>query len=233
MSTRHRVAMLGTGLIGDFYTMTLHGQRGRDRVEVVYSRSEERGAAFRERWGVPASTTSLEEAVRHPEVDTVVVGLPNHMHEEAVRAAAAAGKAVLVTKPLARNAEEAGAHPGGRGAGRGVRGLPRGPGVHAQDAQGAGLGPVRGGRRRALGAEPGDAPGAAQRLVLGRRAGRRWRHRRPRLPLHRDRAVVRGQGEPPGRGDVLDGHPGPSDRGRGQRDRADPLRERRRRASSR
>jgi predicted dehydrogenase len=108
MSTAHRVAMLGTGLIGDFYTMTLHGQRGRDRVEVVYSRSEERGAAFRERWGVPASTTILEEAVRHPEVDTVVVGLPNHMHEEAVAAAAAAGKAVLVTKPLARSAEEAG-----------------------------------------------------------------------------------------------------------------------------
>jgi predicted dehydrogenase len=107
MSRAHRVAMLGTGLIGDFYTMTLHGQRGRDRVEVVYSRSEERGAAFRERWGVPVSTTSVEEAVGHPEVDTVVVGLPNHMHEEAVAAAAGAGKAVLVTKPLARSAEEA------------------------------------------------------------------------------------------------------------------------------
>ncbi len=107
MSNGHRVAMLGTGLIGDFYTMTLHGQRGRDRVQVVYSRSEERGAAFRERWGVPESTTSIEEAVGHPEVDTVVVGLPNHMHEQAVRAAADAGKAVLVTKPLARSAEEA------------------------------------------------------------------------------------------------------------------------------
>ena len=107
MSTGHRVAMLGTGLIGDFYTMTLHGQRGRDRVEVVYSRSEERGAAFRERWDVPVSTTGIEEAVGHPEVDTVVVALPNHMHEEAVGAAAAAGKAVLVTKPLARSAEEA------------------------------------------------------------------------------------------------------------------------------
>jgi predicted dehydrogenase len=107
MSRAHRVAMLGTGLIGDFYTMTLHGQRGRDRVEVVYSRSEERGAAFRERWGVPVSTTSVEKAVRHPAVDTVVVGLPNHLHEEAVAAAAGAGKAVLVTKPLARSAEEA------------------------------------------------------------------------------------------------------------------------------
>ena len=107
MSNAHRVAMLGTGLIGDFYTMTLHGQRGRDRVRVVYSRSEERGAAFRERWGVPESTTSIEEAVGHPEVDTVVVGLPNHLHEQAVRAATDAGKAVLVTKPLARSATEA------------------------------------------------------------------------------------------------------------------------------
>jgi predicted dehydrogenase len=107
MSTSHRVAMLGTGLIGDFYTMTLHGQRGRDRVQIVYSRSEERGAAFRQRWGVPESTTSVEAAVNHPEVDTVVVGLPNHLHEEAVAAAAGAGKAVLVTKPLARSAAEA------------------------------------------------------------------------------------------------------------------------------
>jgi predicted dehydrogenase len=107
MSMAHRVAMLGTGLIGDFYTMTLHGRRGRDRVQVVYSRSEERGAAFRERWRVPISTTGIEEAVNHPEVDTVVVGLPNHMHEEGVAAAAAAGKAVLVTKPLGRSAAEA------------------------------------------------------------------------------------------------------------------------------
>src|SRR5215211_3982858 len=107
MSTGHRVAMLGTGLIGDFYTMTLHGQRGRDRVQVVYSRSEERGAVFRDRWGIPESTTCIQAAVDHPEVDTVVVGLPNHLHAEAVAAAAAAGKAVLVTKPLARSADEA------------------------------------------------------------------------------------------------------------------------------
>lgn len=103
----HKVTMLGTGLIGDFYTKTLQGQRGRDRVEVVYSRTEERGQAFSGRWDVPAHTTSMEEAVRHPDTDVVVVGLPNHLHEEAVRLCADAGKAVLVTKPLARTAEEA------------------------------------------------------------------------------------------------------------------------------
>ncbi len=42
----HNITMLGTGLIGDFYTNTLHGQRSRDRVRVVYSRSQERGEAF-------------------------------------------------------------------------------------------------------------------------------------------------------------------------------------------
>ncbi len=103
----HAISMLGTGLIGDFYTMTLHGQRGRDRVRVVYSRSEARGAAFRERWGIPESTTDLRAAIEHPGTDVVVVALPNHLHEEAVRAVAAAGKSVLCTKPLGRTAAEA------------------------------------------------------------------------------------------------------------------------------
>jgi predicted dehydrogenase len=99
--------MLGTGLIGLFYTQTLHGKRGRDRVDLVYSRSEERAEAFARDNGVPRTTTSLEEAVNDPGTDTVVVGLPNHLHEEVISLAAEAGKAILCTKPLARNADEA------------------------------------------------------------------------------------------------------------------------------
>jgi predicted dehydrogenase len=103
----HQISMLGTGLIGDFYTNTLHGQRGRDRVRVVYSRSEARGAAFSERWAVPEHTTDLAAAVNHPDTDVVVVALPNFLHEEAITLAAQAGKAVLCTKPLGRTAQEA------------------------------------------------------------------------------------------------------------------------------
>jgi predicted dehydrogenase len=105
--TSHSLTMLGTGLIGDFYTATLHGQRGRDRVQVVYSRSEERGEAFRKRWAIPVSTTSMAEAINSPDTDVVVVALPNHLHEEAIALSAAAGKAVLCTKPLGRTAAEA------------------------------------------------------------------------------------------------------------------------------
>lgn len=103
----HGICMLGTGLIADFYTMTLHGQRGRDRVVTAYSRTVARGSAFAARWDIPTSTTDLRHAVAHPDADVVVVALPNDLHEEAVSLAAAAGKAVLCTKPLGRTADEA------------------------------------------------------------------------------------------------------------------------------
>lgn len=103
----HSISMLGTGLIAGFYAATLHGQRGRDRVRVVYSRTQERGTTFGRQWGIPNVTTDLRAAIEHPDTDVVVVALPNHLHEEAVLAVAESGKALLVTKPLGRNAVEA------------------------------------------------------------------------------------------------------------------------------
>ena len=103
----HGISMLGTGLIGEFYTATLHGQRGRDRVQVVYSRSDARRTAFQQRWDIPESTTDMAAAIEHPDTDVVIVGVPNFMHVEAIDLAAKAGKAVLCTKPLGRNADEA------------------------------------------------------------------------------------------------------------------------------
>jgi predicted dehydrogenase len=104
---QHQIAMLGAGFISDFYAMTLHAQRSRDQVRIVSSRDAARGKAFQERWGVPDSTTDMAAAVNHPDVDVVVIGLPNYVHQEAVELAAAAGKAVLCTKPLGRTAAEA------------------------------------------------------------------------------------------------------------------------------
>jgi predicted dehydrogenase len=102
-----KVAMLGAGFIGDFYTFSIHGQRNRDRVHVIYSRDNKRGEAFAKKHGIPGWTTSMKEAVNDPEVDVVMIGLPNNLHLEAVELAAAAKKAVFCTKPLGRNADEA------------------------------------------------------------------------------------------------------------------------------
>jgi predicted dehydrogenase len=103
----HKITMLGTGLIGTFYTMTLHGQRSRDQVTVVYSRTPERAEQFANQWGIPKAVTDLKRAIDDPDTDTVVIGLPNVQHVAVVEQAAAAGKAVLCTKPLGRTAAEA------------------------------------------------------------------------------------------------------------------------------
>ncbi len=102
-----KVAMLGAGFIGDFYTFSLHGQRSRDSVQIVYSRDAKRGEAFAKKHGIPRWTTSMKEAVNDPEVEVVVIGLPNNLHLEAVMLAVDAKKAVLCTKPLGRNAKDA------------------------------------------------------------------------------------------------------------------------------
>jgi predicted dehydrogenase len=102
-----KVAMLGAGFIGDFYTYSLHGLRSRDQVQIIYSRDESRGKAFAKKHGIPKWTTSMEDAINDPQVELVVVGLPNNLHLEAVKLAAASGKPVLCTKPLGRNATEA------------------------------------------------------------------------------------------------------------------------------
>lgn len=107
MAKGHKLTMLGTGLIGMFYTMTLHRHRGIDRVHVVYSRTEERARTFAEEWDIPKWTTDLKAAIEDEETDGVVIGLPNDLHLEAAALAAQAGKAVLCTKPLGRTADEA------------------------------------------------------------------------------------------------------------------------------
>jgi predicted dehydrogenase len=102
-----RIGMLGAGFIADFYTMALHGKRARDRVTVVWSRTRESAERFARRWNVPHVASGMSEAIEHDQVDVVIVGLPNHLHHDAVLAAAAAGKPVLCTKPLGRTAAEA------------------------------------------------------------------------------------------------------------------------------
>jgi predicted dehydrogenase len=86
----HRITMLGTGLIGMFYTRSLHAQRSRDQVQVVCSKTEAHARKFAEEHHIPRWTTSIEDAINDPETDIVVVGLPNNLHLEAVQ----------LTKPL-------------------------------------------------------------------------------------------------------------------------------------
>lgn len=103
----HKIAMLGAGLIGRFYTMSLLKYRGQDEVKVVCAKSPDEVKKFAGEFNIPRFTTDIAAAVRDPEVDTVVIGLPNYLHKKAALLAAEAGKSVLCTKPLATTGPEA------------------------------------------------------------------------------------------------------------------------------
>ena len=107
MNRSHNVTLLGAGLIGTFYTMALHGGRGRDRVGTVCAQTEDEARAFAQKWDIPRWTADMKKAVEDPATDVVVVGVPNNLHKDAVLLAARAGKPVLCTKPLGRTAAEA------------------------------------------------------------------------------------------------------------------------------
>ena len=99
------IGMLGSGFIGEFHTQGLRYVRDA-RVVANWGAGTERREAFAARFG-SRPLDSIDAVCADPEVDLVVVSLPNHLHVEAVRSAARNGKAVACTKPLGRNGTEA------------------------------------------------------------------------------------------------------------------------------
>jgi predicted dehydrogenase len=102
-----RIAMLGSGFIGRFYTDSIHGLRSKDRVVAICSRNEEHAKKFADDYMVPFWTTDMATAIKHKTVEVVCIALPNNLHKEAVALCAKYKKAVICTKPLGRTAKEA------------------------------------------------------------------------------------------------------------------------------
>jgi UDP-N-acetyl-2-amino-2-deoxyglucuronate dehydrogenase len=94
----------GIAVIGAGMGMKPHGLSLldlRDRVEVVgmFSRSETRRAEAAATYGFP-TTEELERLIADPRVDIVLILTPPAAHLEIVRLAAAAGKHILLEKPV-------------------------------------------------------------------------------------------------------------------------------------
>jgi predicted dehydrogenase len=92
--------------VADFYLRALQSIRGHE-VTAIAARSAEKAVVIADRFGIPHTASSAEELVERDDVDLVLVALPQDLHVATVAAAAAAGKGVVCTKPLGRNAEEA------------------------------------------------------------------------------------------------------------------------------
>jgi predicted dehydrogenase len=100
------VGIVGTGLSATQHLTALRGVAN-GRAVAVASSSGERARAFAREWGIPRAYGSLAELVADAEVEALHGCTPPDRRLEVARAAAAAGKHVLLEKPMARTVAEA------------------------------------------------------------------------------------------------------------------------------
>lgn len=102
---------VGIGLIGSQFISTIHVEALKSvpdaMVIAVMSPSKGNAKAFADRHSIPHSFTDLDAMLRMQEIDMVVIGAPNNTHCTITLKAAAAGKHVVVEKPMCVNLSEA------------------------------------------------------------------------------------------------------------------------------
>jgi predicted dehydrogenase len=98
--------VVGTGGIAAAFAEALK-RSSRCRVVNVVGTSREKAQAFREQWGFPAASASLEELLADKSVEAVYIASPHPAHEAQAIACIAAGKHVLCEKPIALDAASA------------------------------------------------------------------------------------------------------------------------------
>src|SRR5947209_8718353 len=99
------------GLVGSQFIATIHCEALRSvpntEIVAVASAHEANAKTFAQRHGIPRWFADYRKMYEMPDLDLVVLGLPNDLHCDATVAAAAAGKHVLCEKPLCLNLAEA------------------------------------------------------------------------------------------------------------------------------
>lgn len=101
-----RWGVLGPGEIASDFVATLHANTDQ-RVHAVGSRAGDRAARFAAANGIPRSYGNYEQLVADPGIDVVYVSSVNSQHRPLAELAIAAGKHVLIEKPIGINAEDA------------------------------------------------------------------------------------------------------------------------------
>ena len=101
-----RWGIIGPGRIAETFADSVH-KHTTQRIVAVASQTPGKADAFVTPRGIPHALTSYDALVNHPEVDVVYVATTHQFHKEHALLAIAAGKHVLVEKPLATNPTDA------------------------------------------------------------------------------------------------------------------------------
>ena len=97
-------AVLGTGTIANEMARTL--ERNGRHFYAVGSRSQEKAAAFGEKYGIQKVYSDLNEMFSDPAVDVVYIATPHNTHFAYIKKALENGKHVLAEKAITLNSDE-------------------------------------------------------------------------------------------------------------------------------
>jgi myo-inositol 2-dehydrogenase/D-chiro-inositol 1-dehydrogenase/scyllo-inositol 2-dehydrogenase (NAD+) len=100
------VGVIGTGRAGLVHARNFAGNIPGARLTAICDTDPERAAQVGRELSVKAYS-NVEDFLSDPTLDAVVIAAPTFAHAELVKAAAAAGKAILCEKPLCLTLEEA------------------------------------------------------------------------------------------------------------------------------
>lgn len=101
-----RIGVLGTGIIiRDYHMLTLADNPRADVVAAGNMRPDSL-RALAEQYSIPKTYTDFDKMAQDPDIDAVVIGLPNYLHAPVTIAMLEAGKHVLCEKPMAMSVEE-------------------------------------------------------------------------------------------------------------------------------
>ncbi len=102
---------VGVGIIGSQFISTIHAEALKSvsdaEIVAVMSKTESHVKAFAKNYGIPKWFINLDDFLALPEIDMVLIGVPNHLHCEVTVKAAEAKKHVVIEKPLCLNLAEA------------------------------------------------------------------------------------------------------------------------------
>ena len=97
--------MIGAGVVVDCHLAGLAAAGGAEARAIV-ARSTARAEALAAAYAVPKTMTDWRLLLKRRDIDAVVVSTPDDIHCEIAAALLAAGKAVLVQKPMAGTSDE-------------------------------------------------------------------------------------------------------------------------------
>ncbi len=95
-----KVGIVGAGFIADVHADAFAQTPGCEVVAVA-SPNLHRVVDFAKRHDIPRALTNYRDLLKIEEIDVVSLAIPNDLHAEVTIDAAAAGKHVIVEKPLA------------------------------------------------------------------------------------------------------------------------------------